>query len=388
MNKLITKSLSDGKLNFLTKIPDTLLNSTEKKWVSWIQDYALRFGVPPTLSRFQDEFISSFVEVASDDPLADVFEQEVKEKKNAFVRIYIQKHQEELREGIDPSLMLEELNRSLYVDMSDSTDTQEFDRSEYFAPVGKFFTGISILDDATGGVNDGDLVYVVGRPQDGKTTLLLHLIARWFWEGKTVLVISNEIHWRDMLFKIESILAGIPVKEKRSGKFSEVSKEKLRFLQYLTRVVPNKIIIPRRPVRTSIEVQNLMRLHKPDVVCIDGAYLMSNNTSPEAIGDWKELAAVSRDLKQTANVLETPIIGVVQANRGASESDKVAGHNIAGSDAFFQDPDIVISVRQVEASTNGLDKMVNVSTTKNRHGVMAMTKIVYDFENMTMKEQI
>lgn len=388
MNKLITKSLSDGKLNFLTKIPDTLLNSTEKKWVSWIQDYALRFGVPPTLSRFQDEFVSSFVEVASDDPLADVFEQEVKEKKNAFVRIYIQKHQEELRDGIDPSLMLEELNRSLYVDMSDSTDTQEFDRSEYFAPVGKFFTGVSILDDATGGINDGDLVYIVGRPQDGKTTLLLHLIARWFWEGKNVLVISNEIPWRDMIFKVESILAGIPVGERRSGKFTEASKEKLKFLQYITKVIPNKIVIPRRPVRTSIEVQNLMRLHKPDVVCIDGAYLMSNNTAPEAIGDWKELAAVSRDLKQTANILETPIIGVVQANRGASESDKVAGHNIAGSDAFFQDPDIVISVRQVEATNSGMDKMVNVSTTKNRHGIMAMTKIVYNFQDMTMKEQV
>ena len=87
---------------------------------------------------------------------------------------------------------------------------------------------MSILDEATGGINDGDLVYIVGRPQDGKTTFLLHLIARWFWEGKTVLVVSNEIPWRDMLFKIDSILAGIPVSERRSGKFTEESKLKLK----------------------------------------------------------------------------------------------------------------------------------------------------------------
>jgi len=388
MNKLITCSLENGKLNFLTKVPKTLLNKTEIKWVDWIREYSLRFGVPPTLERFQDEFISSFVSVESADPLADVFEQEVTEKKNMYVRNYIQQHQEELRNGADPTGMLDELNRSIYVDMTDSVDSGEFDRDEYLLPVGKFFTGVSILDEATGGINDGDLVYIVGRPQDGKTTFLLHLIARWFWEGKTVLVVSNEIPWRDMLFKIDSILAGIPVSERRSGKFTEESKLKLKLLQYLAKRLPNKIIVPKHPVRTSIEIQSLMRLYKPDIVCIDGAYLMSNNPAPEALGDWKELAAVSRDLKQTANTLETPIIGVVQANRGAAETDKVAGHNIAGSDAFFQDPDIVLSVRQVEATTTGLEKSVKISTTKNRHGVMATSNIILDFQNMTLKEQV
>lgn len=388
MNKLITRSLENGTLNFLTKVPKTLLNKTEIKWVDWIREYSLRFGVPPTLERFQDEFISSFVSVESADPLADVFEQEVTEKKNMYVRNYIQQHQEELRNGADPTGMLDELNRSIYVDMTDSVDSGEFDRDEYLLPVGKFFTGVSILDEATGGINDGDLVYIVGRPQDGKTTFLLHLIARWFWEGKTVLVVSNEIPWRDMLFKIDSILAGIPVSERRSGKFTEESKLKLKLLQYLAKRLPNKIIVPKHPVRTSIEIQSLMRLYKPDIVCIDGAYLMSNNPAPEALGDWKELAAVSRDLKQTANTLETPIIGVVQANRGAAETDKVAGHNIAGSDAFFQDPDIVLSVRQVEATTTGLEKSVKISTTKNRHGVMATSNIILDFQNMTLKEQV
>ena len=131
-----------------------------------------------------------------------------------------------------------------------------------------------------------------------------------------------------------------------------------------------------------------MRLYKPDVVCIDGAYFMSNNTDPSAIGDWKELAAISRDLKQTANILEIPIMGVVQANRGAAETDKVSGHNIAGTDAFFQDPDIVFSVRQFESTTTGLGKSVRTSTTKNRHGVMASTTVVLDFQEMTMKEQV
>ena len=105
MNGLITECLKRKQLSFLTKVPDTLLNKTEQKWLAWIKDYTLRFGVPPTLTRFQDEFIASFVIVESENPLRDIFELEITEKKNAHVRAYIQAHQEELRNGADPTGM-------------------------------------------------------------------------------------------------------------------------------------------------------------------------------------------------------------------------------------------------------------------------------------------
>ena len=130
-----------------------------------------------------------------------------------------------------------------------------------------------------------------------------------------------------------------------------------------------------------------MRLYKPDIVCIDGAYLMSNNPAPEALGDWKELAAVSRDLKQTANTLETPIIGVVQANRGAAETDKVAGHNIAGSDAFSRPRHCFVCAAS-GSHHYWIGKISQNFHNKNRHGVMATSNIILDFQNMTLKEQV
>jgi predicted ATP-dependent serine protease len=385
MYALITESLKRKQIKFLGRFTRDFLSKTESTWLQWIFDYNIKYGQPPSLDRFCNEFSASFVQVDSVDPLADLFEQTVTEKKNWIVRQYIQSHAEELREGADPSALIEDLHKKISLSQEDVFDSKDFDVSLYFEEVVRIFTGIETVDFATGGINDGDLVYVVGRPQDGKTTFLLHMIARWFWEGKNILVISNEIPALDMSFKIDAILTGVPVGEKRSGKFQEQSKEKLRFLRYLKSVAPNRLIIPNHPVRKPSAVLALIQEHKPDIVCIDGVYLMSTTNSPSV--EWTELAAVSRELKMIANQAGTPVIGVIQANRGASEKQIVGGENIAGTDAFFQDPDIVLSLRHVLNSGNNRQKTVTLSTTKNRHGYFATCEVNYDFETMTLREE-
>jgi replicative DNA helicase len=369
MNALITESLKRSDMRFLSRFTADFLTKTEAKWLEWIFSYNIKF-----------------VQVDSADPLADLFERSVADKKNLIVRQYIQLHAEELRDGADPSSLIEDLHRKISLTQEDVLDSKTFDSSLYFTEIRRIFTGIATLDTATGGINDGDLVYVVGRPQDGKTTFLLHMIARWFWDGKTVLVISNEIPSLDMNFKIDAILAGVAVGEKRSGNFKPESKAKLKYLQYLKSLMPNRLIIPNHPVRKPSSVLALIQEYKPDVVCIDGVYLMSTTGSPSV--DWSDLAAVSRELKIIANQTTCPVIGVIQANRSASEKQVVGGENIAGTDAFFQDPDIVLSLRHVINGSDNMAKTVLLSTTKNRHGVFVSVNLAYDFVGMTLREEV
>lgn len=386
MNSLITESLRRVNTRFLGRFTPAFLTKTEAVWLKWIADYNIKYGQPPSIERFCNEFSANFVQVDSVDPLPDLFEKVVAEKKNWITRQFIQAHVEELRDGLDPSSLIEELHKKISLAQDDVFDSKTFDTSAYFAEVNRVFTGIKTLDEATGGVNDGDLVYIVGRPQDGKTTFLLHMIARWFWEGKSVLVISNEIPSIDMNFKIDAILAGVPVGEKRSGRFKQESKDKIKFLRYLKNTMPNRLIIPNHPVRKPSSILTLIQEYKPDIVCIDGVYLMSTTNSPSV--DWAELAAVSRELKMIANQTETPIIGVIQANRGASDKQTVGGENIAGTDAFFQDPDIVLSLRHVINGSDNMSKTVLLSTTKNRHGVFISVNLAYDFVRMTLREEV
>lgn len=382
MNELITQSLCEGDVSHLLAFKRELLTKIENNWLDWIHDYILKYGRPPTLERFEGEFSHNFVSVTSSDPLGDVFSRTLVDKRNIYVRTEIQKHAQILKDGEDPTAVIEKIYQAISGVDTSCVVSDMFDKSSYFRVPESLLTGLPRLDDAIGGIVRGDLVYIAGRPGDGKTTLLLSMIAKWYWQGKRVLMISNEIRWDDMLFKIDAMLANMKIAEKRLGIWEPNSKLKLQFLQYIQSISPGKIIAPKGPVMKPSAVRALIVQYKPDVVCIDGAYLMSPNGN--ATNDWAELATVSRELKQIANQENTPIVGVLQANRSSEQNSVNNLGALAGTDSYGQDADIVFLLK-AQGLVDG-EKEVLLHTPKNRNGALANVMIRYDFESMGVYE--
>ena len=382
MNELVTQSLQLADVSFLLSFKKILLTKVEVCWIDWIHEYIISYGKPPTLERFEKQFSHNFVSVPSNDPLGDIFDSTLAEKRNIYVRTEIQKHAQGLRDGQDPTAIINQIHEAVSGVDTSCVSSDVFDKSSYFRVPEIMLTGLPRLDEAIGGIVRGDLVYIAGRPGDGKTTLLLSMIAKWYWQGRKILLVSNEIRWDDMLFKVDAMLANMKIAEKRLGVWREDSKVKLRFLQYIQSISDGKIITPKGPVMKPSSVRALVSEHKPDVVCIDGAYLMSPNGA--ATNDWAELAAVSRELKQTANQENVPIIGVLQANR-VSESNSIAGLGaLAGTDSYGQDADIVMLLK-AQGMVGG-EKEVLLHTPKNRNGALAQVMVRYDFDGMGVYE--
>lgn len=382
MNTLITMSLIKQDIGYVLPFRRTLLNKIETSWVDWISDYVTKYGQPPTLERFEKQFDTTFSPVMSQDPLRDIFEQTFVEKRNLYVRSTISQHATELKDGADPMPIIQMIYEAIEGVDADCVDTEFWDKSNYFRVKETTRTGFRALDEAVGGIVRGDLVFIAGRPGDGKTTFLIHMVAKWYFEGKRVLLISNEIPFEDMLFKIDSVLANIKVSEKRLNIWEPDSKKKIAFLQYLSRVAPGKIITPKGPVRKPSSVRALIEQHKPDIVCIDGAYLMSPTDA--ATTEWGELAVVSRELKQIANQKNTAIIGVLQANRDSETRSNTGLSAIAGTDAYGQDADLVFLLKA--QGFDGGDKQVLLHTSKNRNGVFATIELRYDFARNVIYE--
>lgn len=382
MNKLVTMSLVSQDVGYLLPFRRTLLNKIELSWLDWIGAYVTKYGKPPTLERFEKEFSENFSAVTSPDPLQDIFEQTFVEKRNLYVRTTISKHATELKEGADPMPIVQMIYDAIEGVDATCVDSEFWDKSNYYRVQETMKTGFKALDETIGGFVRGDLVFIAGRPGDGKTTFLIHMIAKWYMEGKRILLISNEIPFDDMLFKIDSVLANIKVSEKRLNIWEPESKKKIAFLQYLTRVLPGKIITPKGPVRKPSSVRALIEQHKPDIVCIDGAYLMSPNDA--ATTEWGELAVVSRELKQIANQKQVAIVGVLQANRDSENRGSTSLSAIAGTDAYGQDADIVLLLKA--QGFDGGDKQVLMHTSKNRHGVFSTIELRYDFARNVIYE--
>jgi len=356
MNRLIGKSLEISVLDYILQIPPTMQTKQEIKWVSWIRNYFNDFGSPPTIERFCNEF-TDFVFVESKDPIADVFAMEIGLRRNTIMREWVIANTEELKDGKDPYNKLVEVIGKLQVPSRQIVSAENYDVSSFFDSVTMYKTGFKSLDENSGGIGKGDLVYIFGRPGSGKTTLLLSMIVKWILDGTNVVVISNEIRYEDIVFKLYAQMVGVDISAKRRNALTEIDKKKLLVAKHFLQINKNLRVV-KGAISDVSQVSNFID-EKTEILAIDGAYLMSK--SP----DWKDLTSVSNTLRTISNNSGIAIVGVIQANRGATE--KTGLDNVAGSDSFTQDADIILGVNPAGLITGG--RSVNILSSKNRHGV-------------------
>jgi KaiC/GvpD/RAD55 family RecA-like ATPase len=357
MNTLISASLQKGEVQLLFQFPRELLTAYELKVVEWTVDYTSRYGQPPTMERLETAF-PLFVPLESKDPLGDIYEQTLVRKRNLFVRNYLTSVQEELKKGVDPLPHIEEIYRVVSGGQGDVTRYSTFDRTEYYRRPDSFPYGIAQIDQYTGGVSKGDLIYFIGRLGTGKTTLTIWLLTKWLQAGKKILMVSNENRAEDVVAKIDSYIGGFNPLKKRTGGWTGEELARIETVTFIAAHLEGDVFIPNSPVQDVKEVRSLIYSHRPDIVIVDGIYLMQG-----AKGDshWEKITSISRDLKQVASGEGLPVLGVHQASRNAV-GKRVEIEHVAYADALAQDADQMFGVNPEEDGT------IFVESIKNRWG--------------------
>lgn len=357
MNTLITASLNGGNVSLLFGFPKELLSPREVKILTWVETYTARFGSPPSVDRLVEEF-DTFVPVASEDPLGDIYERTLIKMRNHYARKYLISVQDRLKAGEDPLPIIDELHQKIRGGAGDVSKYSSFDRSVYHRRPTSFPYGISQLDRYTGGISTGDLVYLIGRLGTGKTTVALWMVGKWLQEEKRVLMISNENRADDVIAKVDSYIGGFNPIKKRTMDWSEDDMNRIQTVSFIARHLKGDMYVPNQPVKDVKEVQNYIYTYRPDVVVVDGIYLMAG-----ASGDshWEKITNISRNLKQLAEGEGVPILGIHQANRSAI-GKKIEIEHIAYADALAQDADLVLGVNPEE------DGSIFVEAIKNRWG--------------------
>ena len=87
-----------------------------------------------------------------------------------------------------------------------------------------------------------------------------------------------------------------------------------------------------------------IREFQPDLVVVDGMYLMKDDRDKKRSIDWKNIAHISQDAKLCAQEFNIPLIGVTQGNRKTEEEGGGDLAELAYADAFGQDADAVFRV--------------------------------------------
>lgn len=355
--QLVTQSLEQRESVELFNLPVELLEKDEKELVDWVKEYSINYGELPTLERLRKHDPLFFPE-NSTEPLKDIYNQLLVKRKNLFVRRMLNDNQQKLIDGDDPTDIVKTLFDVCQLGSGDVINYSEFDRSEFFKHVETIRTGIKPLDRVTGGFQQGDLVYIVGRLGTGKSTFALWLVANILLDKKKVLVIPNETRDLSVVAKLDASLAGFNPAKVRNRKWTDSEKSRIKALSLALKSMEGDVVISRKPVRMVSQVDALIKKHKPDIVLIDGVYLMNSDRKNQA--SWENLTQVSRELKTIALENGLPIIGIHQSKR-AQTGVRIDTEDLAYSDALGQDADIVIAINKKED-----DGKMLVETIKNR----------------------
>lgn len=357
MNTLITKSLAEGNVIHLLNFPKEFMSPLQVKMVDWVKGYLNRHGQPPTLPRFIEEF-DIFVPMHNLNPITDIYDRTLVEERNIYTRNYLMAIQDDLKEGKDPLPYIQKLHKNIASGGNDVSYYTKHDRSLYMRGGTAIPYGIPQLDKYTGGVAKGDLIYLVGRLNTGKTTVSLWFTTKWLMDDKRILMASNENRADDVIGKIDAFIGGWNPLKKRTMEWTEDDKKRINTVSYIASNMKGEVIIPNKPVRGMDELNNLVYVYQPDIVIIDGIHLMKG-----ASGDshWEKITDISRNLKVLAESEGVPLLGVHQANRNAA-GKKVEIEHIAYADALGQDADLIMGINQED------DGDIFVESIKNRWG--------------------
>ncbi len=235
---------------------------------------------------------------------------------------------------------------------------------------GHGLTGIpwpwQILNDDTQGIHDGQFIVIYGRPKSLKTWMALYVACNAYMAGQRVLIFSLEMTEFQILRRCACLVAGVDYDKFKKATLDPATQQRVwevlwalrdEELARTNRDGHSSAIMasnPRGDAAGVAALQAKIREFNPDLVIVDGMYLMKDDRQKARTMDWKAVAHISQDLKKTAAAFDIPIIGVTQANRTASKDGKNADlAELAYADALSQDCDLCMRVHKQKDTVSG-----------------------------------
>jgi len=244
-------------------------------------------------------------------------------------------------------------------------------------------TGVP-LDRITGGFKRGEYWIIAGATQLGKSWLANLMQLGWAQQhpGDKGLLVSTEMGEQAMAARSLATLAGVPLDRILRRDLTPDQEARMRAAM---KSFPGNVLLASmggssidRVLRAARSVEGLA------VLVVDLASGLRGRTA--SASGFDQLSEISKSFQAAAKELNIQVVGVVQLKKSWYESTDRAGRDsvlgaIKGTGAFYEDPDVVVSV------TGGgqADKIV-LGVEKNRRTGKLGKLAVFRGENGEMRE--
>jgi replicative DNA helicase len=373
--ELISNILSSGDFNTPKKkglTAEWFTLDVAKGAYQWLWDEyhdPQQRGEVPTVDRFLRKF-PSFDYNPSRNSLNALITDVRTSKVQSDLQHMLNEMQDDLADGADPSLILDSflpkfrrMNVEAHEDdgilLSSSVAILKQQYSTHAESGG--VVGIpypwEILNQKTGGMRDEEFIVIYGRPANMKTWAACAIAAHAYLTNHRVMVFSKEISREAMLTRISSILGNVDYDRLRRGLLSEEDAEEFfELMEELAETEEDESIgahhrallfMSDKGKKSGSTVEDLIAAaerFQPDLIVVDGFYLMRDGRSGQRTADWKQISHISQDLKGMAQFVGCPVVGTTQANRANAKEPTGDVDDLSFADGIGQDADIAFRV--------------------------------------------
>lgn len=326
-------------------------------------------GEVPTVERFVRKF-PSFDYTPSRNSLNALIDDVRTLKTQRDLHEALTEMQDELQGDSDPSLILDaflprfrRMNVEAHEDdgilLSGSVNLlrQQFNT---FAEAGGI-VGIpypwGVLNEKTGGMRNEEFIVIYGRPGNMKTWIACAIAAHAYLMGSRVMFFSKEISREAMLTRVCSILGDVDYDKLRRGTLSP--KDADDFFAIMDELAASEeqdkvgthhralMFTSDKGKKNGSTVEDLAAAaerFQPDLIIVDGFYLMRDSRSGQRTSDWKVIGHISQDLKGLAQYVNCPVVGTTQANRVNAKEPTGDLDDLSFADGIGMDADVAFRV--------------------------------------------
>ncbi|MDC9612944.1 SPI-7-type island replicative DNA helicase [Xenorhabdus khoisanae] len=247
-------------------------------------------------------------------------------------------------------------------------------------------TGFADLDQKTCGLQPGDLILLGARPSMGKTALALAMAIKGAINKGPVQFFSIEMPTEQLIQRLISELASVPLEKIRSGNLDESDWGCIGAAMETISSWQDRFIIDDTSNMTPTLLRararrNMRKFGKPSLIMVDYLQLMR---CPEQENRTLEISEISRSLKALGKELGCPVLALSQLNRQLEQrADKrPTNGDLRDSGSLEQDADLILFIYRDEMyESNSLDKGVaEIIISKQRQGPLGTVKVQFNGE--------
>ncbi len=393
--KLLASIVDTASVHLLRENDRSLFLNDELVLYDFLSSHYRRYGQLPAIATVEEE-LGIDMPVANEVP--EFYVQKVNDRKMyGLVRVQYQALKDAMRENdmvavravIDDMKTATRVVRSAGDVRTIREGAEEVIRRYEQARLNPGVTGVPTgwptMDDDTGGYQPADLVSFIARPAMGKTFLMLRQALSAWEMGYSVLVVTMEMSIEQITRRSIAMGAGINPKYMRKGMLSRYAERRLR--DYVGNMAGSRRyrMFSGGLKKKVVDVELLVHEFQPDIVFIDGVYLMQSERTARGGNRTDTASSVFDELKQLTLAVDRPVIVTSQYSRQAGKKGKDGSlENVAYTDAISTHSSLVISIGEGPAPRQTSQR--TLSYLKGREGESAPLVVDYVFSPMRFSE--